>query len=146
MPQIEYDLKQPIITEDRVIWVKSGPLWSTLSHYTINFSRLCFPALRHYLSEICEHVQNVTMVCDFNSFSAGDVMLRPWSRHCFSAAHVIFRNNQVLMRYVSTGIEQTSRLSVLNELRIGSNGRAQGLTLHVAIKSALLRWTIEVYF
>ena len=29
-----------------------------------------------------------------NSFSAGNVILRPWSRHCFSAGHVIFRNNQ----------------------------------------------------
>ena len=30
-----------------------------------------------------------------NSFSAGNVILRPCSRHCFSAGQVIFCNNQV---------------------------------------------------
>ena len=39
-------------------------LRSTLSHYTINCSRLCFPGIRHNPSNIFEHVQNVTTVYD----------------------------------------------------------------------------------
>ena len=31
----------------------------------------------------------------FNSFSAGDVILRRWRRHCFTEGHIIFSNNQV---------------------------------------------------
>ena len=41
-------MKRRVIAEDRGIWLKSGPLRSTLSHYTTNYSRLRFPGLRLY--------------------------------------------------------------------------------------------------
>ena len=59
-----YNVKRRVIAEDRVIWLKSWPLQSTLSHYTINYSRLCFPGIRRNLLEMFEHVQNVTTVWD----------------------------------------------------------------------------------
>ena len=52
MRPIGYDMKRRVIAEDRVIYLKSGPLRSTLSHYTIHFSRLCFPGIKLNLSEI----------------------------------------------------------------------------------------------
>ena len=56
--QIAYDMKRRVIAEDRGICLKSGPLRSTLSHYTTNYSRLCFPGVIRNLSEIFEHVEN----------------------------------------------------------------------------------------
>ena len=44
-------MKWQIIAEDRGICLKSGPLWSTISHYTIDFSWLCFCVIRRNLSE-----------------------------------------------------------------------------------------------
>ena len=35
--QIGYDMKRRIIAEDRGVCLKSGPLQSTISHYTIYF-------------------------------------------------------------------------------------------------------------
>ena len=57
-----------IIAENRVIWLKSGPLRSTLSHQTIDPSGLCFPGISRNFSEIFEHVQNVTTARDSLSF------------------------------------------------------------------------------
>ena len=47
--QIGYDMKRRVIAEDRGIWLKSRPLRSTFSHYTTNYSRLCFPLVRRNL-------------------------------------------------------------------------------------------------
>ena len=39
----------PVIAEGRGIWLKSGSLRFTLSHYTTNYSWLCFPGVRSNL-------------------------------------------------------------------------------------------------
>ena len=57
-------MKRRVIAEDRGICLKSGPLRSTTSQYTIDFSRLCFLVIRRNLSDIFEHVQNVMTVCE----------------------------------------------------------------------------------
>ena len=38
--QIGYEMKRRVIAEDHIIWLKSEPLWSNLSHCSINFLRL----------------------------------------------------------------------------------------------------------
>ena len=62
--QMGYDMKQRVIAQDRGICLKLGPLRSTILHYTNDFSQLCFPGIRCNLSEIFDHVQNVTTACD----------------------------------------------------------------------------------
>ena len=57
-------MKWQVIAEDRSIWLTLGPLRSTTSHYTIDFSRLCFSVIRRNLSYIFEYVQNVKTACD----------------------------------------------------------------------------------
>ena len=66
-------MKRQGIAEDRGICLKSGPLRSTISHYTSDFSRFriksirtstYFPAITRDLSDSFEHVQNVTTACD----------------------------------------------------------------------------------
>ena len=79
--QIRYNMKRRVIAEDRVIWLKSGTLRSTLSHYTIKFLRLCFSAIRHNLSQIFEHVQNITIACDSQRF------LESWPTESWRVSH-----------------------------------------------------------
>ena len=66
-------MKRQGIAEDRGICLKSGPLRSTISHYTSDFSRFrirsirtstYFPAITRDLPDSIEHVQNVTTACD----------------------------------------------------------------------------------
>ena len=65
-------MKQRVIPEDRVIWVKSGPLRSTLSHYTINFSQMYFPGIRCNISEILNRFNTLWRPAIHSNFSQRD--------------------------------------------------------------------------
>ena len=54
------------IVPNHAIWLKTGPLRSNHSHFTINFefSRLHFPAIRRDISGMFEHVKKATTGCD----------------------------------------------------------------------------------
>ena len=52
---------------------ENGPL--AIQSLTLHdFSQLCFPAIRHNLTDIFEHVQNVTIACDLRFFGLHGVI------------------------------------------------------------------------
>ena len=55
-------MKRRVIAEDRGVRLKSGPLRSTISHYTTDFSLLCNPEIRRNHPEISDHVKTLRQV------------------------------------------------------------------------------------
>ena len=66
MNSIGYDMKRRVIADDRGICLKSGPLIAIKHSHTTQFDflRLRFLMFRCNLSDVFEHVENVTMTCD----------------------------------------------------------------------------------
>ena len=64
--------------------------------------------------------QKSQLLGTFNSLNAGDLIIRPWRRHCFNAGGVIFRNNQVPFAVSQHRDRDKAIISALNELRGGT--------------------------